>query len=283
MAGTRARSSRWWEPLGAASAPEWRRCAATCAKRITVPSLIIERLLVKDITSSRRACKRVTVGNLAACHRPKRRPRPAWEGAWPPGVRTPQAARAHQRGQAAITPVAQAARAGHRPAAPGARAGHQPTQETTAGYLTAPETTAGHLTKPATMAGHLTKPATTAGHLTEPGETAGPPPPTRRGVAPGGRARRSPHARMGRAPGETAGQSLPAAAGSRRQVPRLAAARWRHLPAPRHPPAPRHRCLRQRHWRQHPPRRPPGPVAGRPARPGHGQPPGSTAAAGAST
>ena len=37
---------------GAAARREWRMCAATCAKRITDPSLAFERLLVKDITSS---------------------------------------------------------------------------------------------------------------------------------------------------------------------------------------------------------------------------------------
>ena len=37
-------------------------CAATCAKRITDPSLGFEWLLVKDITSSPRKLRQVTLG-----------------------------------------------------------------------------------------------------------------------------------------------------------------------------------------------------------------------------
>jgi hypothetical protein len=52
MTGTHARSSPPRERHQAAATREWRMCAATCAKRITDLSLVFERLLVKDITSS---------------------------------------------------------------------------------------------------------------------------------------------------------------------------------------------------------------------------------------
>jgi hypothetical protein len=52
MACTRADPSSPNALRRAAARREWRMCAATCAKRITDPSLVFERLLVKDITSS---------------------------------------------------------------------------------------------------------------------------------------------------------------------------------------------------------------------------------------
>ena len=52
MISLRARPSLPRGRHGAATTREWRMCAATCAKRITDPSLVFEWLLVKDITSS---------------------------------------------------------------------------------------------------------------------------------------------------------------------------------------------------------------------------------------
>jgi hypothetical protein len=52
MARTRAKPSPLHALREAATRREWRMCAATCAKRITDPSLVFEWLLVKDITSS---------------------------------------------------------------------------------------------------------------------------------------------------------------------------------------------------------------------------------------
>jgi len=60
----------------AAATREWRMCAATCAKRITNPSPVFERLLVKDITSSVAGFTGVTVcdkGGFSVLPRPRSR------------------------------------------------------------------------------------------------------------------------------------------------------------------------------------------------------------------